>query len=152
MSRDARRVKEFQDAYALVPLLHIIAVHILIGLDRITDPLGKVRLTQALPFLGKLRAFGRNGHKVRREGIHPSPGFGADDPFRRDLFDPEIAALEYLLRGDDIIQHRQARRASPGHAGTVFPLPQLLRVFVGLFSHCLLPNAAQRSQTGPLCL
>ena len=122
---DADRAEKLQHAHPLVALFHIEAVHILIGLDRLTDAIGHVGAAERFPLGGKLRPRGQDRHEVRRKGIDPAPGLGADDALHGDLHDSQLRPLGRALRRHKVVQHRQAGRTARRHAGAIVPLAQL---------------------------
>ena len=96
LRRDRDGPEELEHAHALVALFDIVAVHVLIGKDRIVDPLAQMGPAQVLPFVGKLRALVQQRHEVRSKGVDPASVAVPDDKIGRDLDDAEIDGADNL--------------------------------------------------------
>ena len=93
MGGNRDRVEEFEHADALVALLHIVAVHVFVRLDRLADALVEMRLAQPLPLVGELGFLVEDRHEVGGKRRHSALCLGADDEFRGHLKHAEVYAL-----------------------------------------------------------
>ena len=139
MTRYREGVEELEHADALVALLNVVAVHVLIRLDRLADALGQMRLAQAVPLVGEFRALLEKGHKVGGKGIDPAAGLGADNQLGGDLHHAEIYPHGDGGGGNEVVQHGQAGRFALEHTRAGFLLSQLESVLIIVFIHIKIP-------------
>ena len=133
-SRDLDRFVILEHRDALVALLHIELVQELIRNDRRVDALFQMSVAQVGPLGRKLGVRLQQRHKVGRKGRVPPAGLGADDALCRDLHQSKRLLRHNVDIDEDIVQHRQIRRLSACHTGTVSALSRLQSALV-IFQH-----------------
>ena len=123
LPRDRRRVEEFQNADALMAFLDVVAVHVLIDLDRVTDPFLQMRSAETAPLFRKFGILGQDRHKIWRKGIRSCAGFRSDNELRRDLHRSQRERRRGVLRQNKVIQNREAGRPALGRVTALLLLP-----------------------------
>ena len=149
LSGDGYSVKEFQHTDPLVPLLHIKAVEVFIGLDRIPDALLQVGLAEAFPLEAKLTLGIQKGHKAAGKRVGPSCCPGANNQLRGDMDNAQRHTAGNAFGGEKIIQSGKVRVFSLGNTSAELPLSALqgVKIVIGHNKH--LPAVGGGPYSGP---